>query len=330
MPWPPTASDLQNEYVKNGVKDSGVNDDLLLKMKEIALALTNKGFMIKIALRALNDSMLKLYRDRVGNTVKTEDLKKAMNKARADRPENDPSRHLLTEVLTDFESKNGFKTFASVNGHPRIVQMTGLVSGPGFLSTVGAGHMAKDYVTLAHGVYTHRIQWYCLHCLRENTKINLPGDFGKLYQDFTSGMAWLITFDRLPEHEKKATDSGNIDTFDFRTPEKLHGYLKTTDASADVPLLAAYMQDKAEAIKNITNWVLVKRVTAARKMFPAKAPMLEGWKKLSNVELEKKLKEVLSQEELQQLAEVVVMKPANDKANLLTPDGKAYKAGGPA
>lgn len=325
MPFPPTEQDLTNEYTKNNV---GVTGELVDNMQKIARTLTDTKLM-KSACKLLSDDILETYQRNIGNASTANDLKKAM--VLADRKEDDPSRHLLTTVLTEFESGNGFKTFQSVNGHPRIIQMTGLVSGPGFLSTVGVGHMAKDYVTIEHGVYTHRIQWYCLYKLQKAGKINITSSWGDLFRSFQVGMAWLITFDRLPEHEEKATGSRTIEVFDFRTPEKLHAYLKSGDAASECPLLATYMQSKANEIKHITNWMTIKKITAARKLFPAKKTSLDGWKKLKNATaVDQLLKSVLSKEELAELGKVVVLKATTDDANLLTPQGAAYRAGGPA
>jgi hypothetical protein len=328
---PVTDEELDREYEKNDVQGK-VPAAHIKKMREIAKALTNVTLM-KWALKSLSDKMAEQYKTRVDKTVAGvvgwKQVKAAMEKA--DREEGDVSRHLLTTVLADFEQNNGFKCFQTTSGHPRIIQMTGLVSGPGFLATVGAGHMAKDYVTIDHGVYSHRIQWYCMYAIQKENKAHFGDNLGELYKEFSKPGSWMITFDRLGQHQEKTNGNRTIDPFDFRTPEQLNRYLReSTDALAECPLVAAYMQSKKLA--NITNWKTVKRITAARKLFPACKSKLDGWKKLSsNKAVEELLKQVLSAQQLLELSMVVVDVAKTDSANLMTWDKDAgtYKAGLP-
>jgi hypothetical protein len=280
---------LENEYQKNNLT---VKTDMLVEnMIKVARVLTNTEFMLK-ALRKLSDAMLEQYKVNMEGAVGGATITKAklLEKLKeADRAADDKSRHLLSTVLTKFEEGAGFKTFQAVNGHPRIIQMTGLLSGKDFLNTVGAGHMAKDYVTVQHGVYSHRIQWYCLGVSGE-----LGENLGNLFKQFQEGIAWLLTFDRRNEHARAATGGdGTIDRFDFRTPEMLHAYLQMKDAGANCPLVAEYIQGKVAGISKDKSWQLVRMAVAARKLFPAKKAQLDGWKKLDNKKLEQKLKDVL-------------------------------------
>ena len=217
---PVTDDVLKKEYRANGVN---VSPELEANMMKAAKVLTNTKQM-KAALKALSDAMLEKYKNDMAAIDDKIDRKAALlAMQQKNREDNDKSRHLLSNVLTEFETKNGFNTFVAVNGHPRIIQMTGLLGDADFIATVGAGHAAKDYVTVDHGVYSRRIQWYCIGHSKA-FDVDLKG----LYVSFQSGNAWLLTFDRRNEHPRKATGDGNIDTLDFRTPEKLHAYLKAT------------------------------------------------------------------------------------------------------
>jgi hypothetical protein len=297
---------LKNEYQKNGVK---VPPELEANMIKAAKVLTDTKKM-KESLKVLSEAMLKKYKADMAafdSSVQVDRKSALAAMQQKDREDDDKSRHLLSNVLTQFETENGFNTFVAVNGHPRIIQMTGTLTPKDFVDTVGAGHAAKDYVTIDHGVYSHRIQWYCL-AQSGQFKTDLKG----LYVSFQTDLAWLLTFDRRNEHPRKATNDGNIDTLDFRTPEKLHAYLKSPDALAECPLVAQYIQDKSKAIQG-KSWLLVRKVVAARKLFPTEKSKFDGWKSMKSTEIEGLLRSKLTppqQEELKQFL---------DKSNVLYP-----------
>jgi type VI secretion system protein VasG len=235
------------------------------------------------------------------------------------RKEDDPSRHLLSLALTKFEEDSGFKPFATVNGHPRIIQMTGLLSAEDFTQAVKNGHMAKDYVTAEHGVYSHRIQWYCL-----GKSGKFDADLKALFKQFQTDIAWLLTFDRRPEHPRAVPGgNGNIDPTDFRTPEALHKWLKeSTEAAAVCPLLASYIRSKTKKIQG-KSWLAIRKVVAARKLFPAKKPDL-AWKDLNTKQIETLLARVLSEQERMELDKFLkqsnVLYPQQDGTYKSTPD----------
>jgi type VI secretion system protein VasG len=327
---------LINEYKKNiewYSKDNekkpnkaiGVNltTELQEAMIQVAQVLTNTKFM-KDAFKTLNEAMLKKYEEKMNAVAPTTPLKARMEQlrkemAKAKRDEDDNSRHLLSMVLHDFEKEHGFKTFQAVNGHPRIIQMTGLLSGKDFVSTLGAGHMAKDYVTIEHGVYSHRIQWYCLG---QSNEFNIP-NLKDLFIKFQEGLAWLLTFDRREEHPRNATGNGAITLDDFRTPEKMHAYFQMADAEAVCPLVSEYIKGKHKAIKD-HSWVNVRMAVAARKLYPEKKAELDGWKSLPKAQLQPKLKSVLGLEKYKELE--TFMKGDVDGHNVLYPQGDgAYK-----
>ena len=300
---------LKNEYRANGLK---VSPELEANMMKAAKVLTDTKQM-KASLKALSDAMLEKYKADMAAfdaSIKVDRKSALAAMQQKDREDGDKSRHLLSNVLTQFELEHGFNTFVGVNGHPRIIQMTGLLSSQDFIATVGAGHAAKDYVTVDHGVYSHRIQWYCL-----GQSGKFDADLKGLYVSFQSGDAWLLTFDRRNEHPRKATGDGNIDTLDFRTPEKLHGYLKGSDALAECPLLAQYIQDKNKAIQG-KSWLLVRKVVAARKLFPADKSKFDGWKSMKSTEIEGLLRSKLSQPQQLELDQFLkscnVLYPQND------------------
>lgn len=305
---PVTEQTLLKEYEANKV---AVSPELQASMMKAAKVLTDTRFMLT-ALKKLNTAMLDKYRaemeliDKMAPTDQKTLLKVMHEQGRAD---TDKSRHLLSTVLTEFETQKGFKSYLAVNGHPRIIQMTGLLSSKDFQDSLGAGHMAKDYVTMAHGVYSHRIQWYCLG----NSPL-IDADLKKLFVEFQQGMAWLITFDRRPEHPRAVPgQTGSIDPTDFRTPETLHTFLlESADAMATCPLLAQYVRDKASALKG-KSWLLVRKAVAARKLFPAKKTALDGWKSMDSKDLEKKLSDVLGK------ADLAVLETFLKSSNVLYP-----------
>jgi hypothetical protein len=285
---------LKKEYAANGVN---VPSELEANMMKAAKALTDTKQM-KVALKALSEAMLDRYKSEMAliDASVTVDRKSALAAMQQkDREDEDKSRHLLSNVLTRFETDHGFNSFVGVNGHPRIIQMTGLLTAEDFIGTVGAGHMAKDYVTVDHGVYSHRIQWYCL-----GKSGVFDADLKGLYVSFQTGNAWLLTFDRRNEHPRAATGDGNIDTHDFRTPEKLHAYLKSSDALAECPLVAQYIQDKNKAIQG-KSWLLVRKVVAARKLFPADKSKFDGWKAMKSSDIEGLLKSKLTESQRKEL-----------------------------
>jgi hypothetical protein len=297
---------LTKEYAANGVK---VSAELEANMRKAAKALTDTKEMKK-SLKALSDAMLEKYK--ADMAVFDSSAKVDRNSALAamkqkDREDDDKSRHLLSNVLTQFETDAGFNTFVSVNGHPRIIQMTGTLTSKDFVDTVGAGHAAKDYVTIDHGVYSHRIQWYCL-----GKSGKFDAGLKSLYVSFQTGNAWLLTFDRRNEHPRNATGVGNIDTLDFRTPEKLHAYLQSTDALAECPLVAQYIQDKGKAIQG-KSWLLVRKVVAARKLFPNDKLKFDGWKAMKSSEIEGLLKSKLTVPQQEELKKFL------DESNVLYP-----------
>ena len=292
---PPSDQALDTEYNANNLN---VPADLREAMKTAAKVLTDTPSMHKY-LKALDDDMLKIYIEQLRKvdesaTATKATLKKAMEVTV--RREDDPSRHLLSLALTHFERTAGFDTFATVNGHPRIIQMTGLLSAKDFTQTVANGHMAKDYVTAEHGVYSHRIQWYCL-----GKSGKFDADLKTLFIKFQTDLAWLLTFDRRPEHPRAVPGgNGNIDPTDFRTPETLHKWLKeSNDAAAVCPLLASYIRGKAKKIQS-KSWVAIRKVVAARKLFPARKPDLT-WKDLNTKQIEALLAKVLSEAERKEL-----------------------------
>jgi hypothetical protein len=252
-------------------------------------------------LKSLDDAMLKIYVDLLKEVDASASSTKAGLKAAMElsaRKEEDPSRHLLSLALTKFETDMSFGPFATVNGHPRIIQMTGLLSSTDFIQTVINGHMAKDYVTAEHGVYSHRIQWYCL-----GKSGKFDADLKTLFIKFQQGIAWLLTFDRRPEHPRAVKGgNGNIEPTDFRTPETLHTWLKETDdAVAVCPLLASYIRSKNNKVKsNGKSWVAVRKVVAARKLFPAKKKDL-AWKDLGTKDIEGLLARTLDEREVKEL-----------------------------
>ncbi len=306
---PVTDDVLKKEYKANGVN---VSPELEANMMKAAKVLTDTKEMKK-SLNALSEAMLKKYKDDMAlfdANVKVDRKSALAAMQQKNREDGDKSRHLLSNVLSEYEKDHGFNTFLAVNGHPRIIQMTGLLGDKDFTDTLGAGHMAKDYVTVDHGVYSHRIQWYCL-----GKSNQFSADLKSLFISFQAGLAWLLTFDRRNEHPRKATGDGNIDTLDFRTPEKLHAYLKSSDAQAECPLLAQYIQDKSKAIQG-KSWLLVRKVVAARKLVPADKSKFDGWETMKSNEIEGLLKSKLTapqQEELKQfLANSNVLYPQKD------------------
>jgi hypothetical protein len=294
---PPSDAALDKEYDANKLN---VPQDLRNAMKAAANVLTDTASMHKY-LKSLDDAMLKIYVDLLKEVDASASSTKAGLKAAMElsaRKEEDPSRHLLSLALTKFETDMSFGPFATVNGHPRIIQMTGLLSSTDFIQTVINGHMAKDYVTAEHGVYSHRIQWYCL-----GKSGKFDADLKTLFIKFQQGIAWLLTFDRRPEHPRAVKGgNGNIEPTDFRTPETLHTWLKETDdAVAVCPLLASYIRSKNNKVKsNGKSWVAVRRVVAARKLFPAKKKDL-AWKDLGTKDIESLLRRTLDEKELKEL-----------------------------
>jgi hypothetical protein len=306
---PVTDDVLKKEYAANGVN---VPAELEANMMKAAKVLTDTKQM-KAALKALSDAMLEKYKTEMAAldaNLKVDRKSALAAMQQKNRDDQDKSRHLLSSVLTQYETDHGFNSFVGVNGHPRIIQMTGLLSSKDFVETVGAGHMAKDYVTVDHGVYSHRIQWYCLG---QSGKFDV--DLKGLYVSFQTGDAWLLTFDRRNEHPRKATGDGNIDTLDFRTPEKLHAYLQSADALAECPLVAQYIKSKNTAIQG-KSWVLVRKVVAARKLFPAVKSNFDGWKVMKPGEIEGLLKSKLDQSQQKELEQFLkssnVLYPQND------------------
>lgn len=332
MAIPVTDLELDREYAANNIAPPKFEQPFIDSMRGIAKALTTKT-QTKKALEALSNAMLAEYEKRLGGplsgtlSARVKALKEKMNQA--NRDEKDKSRHLLTTVLTAFEKNEGFQTFAAVDDHPQIIQMTGLVSKAGFLGTIGSGYTAKDYVTREHGVYSHRIQWYIVGKIFAATL----GPLAELFKKFQEGNAWLITFDRLPEHEEQTNGNRTIDSYDFRTPEKLHAYLQTDDAALECPLLANYIRSKESGLGKSISWISIKKICAARKLFPEKRSEFDGWKRLTKTaEIDNLLKGKLTAEELKELNELMVLKSKEDdlNANLLHPKPSGgYAKGAP-
>lgn len=315
--------ELEKEYTENKVVVSPEVKDLMMAAAQV---LTDTEAMCGY-LAKLDEAMLARYKEvltQVDNTAAPTPKELAKKMSLPNRKADDPSRHLLSYVLAQYEKDSGFNSFAAPNGHPRVIQMTGTLSSADFKAIALDGHMAKDYVSPVHGVYTHRIQWYCL------------GQSGKLGEDlkgafikFQSGAnAWLLTFDRTSGHAARAGLSAPGDT-EFRVPERLHAWLGSANAKKHCPLVNEYIAGKDKNLKvnydGNQNWLAVRKAVAARKLFPGVKEKLNGWKNMTSAAMQKTLTDVLTkqqQEELMTFLKTNALYPQPDGSYATTPAPK--------
>ena len=190
--------------------------------------------------------------------------------------EADPTKHLLTSVLTQFEIAEGFKEVdTDGEGHPRATRFLGQLSSDDFAYHIRNAHLAKDYVGLEHGEYTHRIQWYCIGQAKQHLGLtDTQQDRDKIATLFMkSGPFWGKTFDRNIQ----------TDTCDFRKPENLNNWLvgKPQGGGKKFPLLHNFLKARRARMGGTGYTAFVLKMMIAKHIFPG------SFAKLSTQDLEK-------------------------------------------
>jgi hypothetical protein len=242
----------------------------------ISSFLTDESSALTNALKNLEKELWELYKSRKSLTSMsaiaargaasriTSDKAKIEEKAASSRKEDDPTRHLLSEILGNWESTVGLQVYQMRDGKPlfKPVYMVGTLSSEGFTDQLKKGRQAKDYVGLEHGVFTHRIQWYLAgNNLTLNTSIlDLFKETGN--QPFL----WNAIFDR----QQNLCDQNK----DYRKPENLTRYILGLNGTC--PFLEAIIrrqQNKAETFRDYQQYIkriIIKKVFGI--WYPASVP----------------------------------------------------------
>ncbi|MBM7112617.1 LirA/MavJ family T4SS effector [Archangium primigenium] len=222
------------------------------------------------ALLHLEQAMQQELRQRTGQTLDPSALEKvsfAHGRANAFSTEADPTRHLLTTILTRYEQQEGFREVdTDGDGHPRTSRFLGQLSSGDFAYHIQQAHLAKDYVGLEHGEYTHRIQWYCLGQAKAHLGLtDTREDRDKMATLFSkSGLFWGLTFDR----------NTTPTMYDFRKPEYLNNWLVASPTSPGgakkFPLLHNFLKSRRERLgeKGYGPWII--KMMIAKNVFPEK------------------------------------------------------------
>jgi len=263
--------DAAKKYPESMARSAPLADDALKPYAQMSSFLTGKDAISTLG--ELEAKLLERYRANAGSKAKM--AKIAADRIRTDkyhvdpavtergRPEDDPTRHLLSDVLSEWEKTVGLQVYEVQDGKPKPrmkpVYMVGTLSGPGFTGHLRDGHQAKDYVGLEHGVFSHRIQWYLIGTSKT---LNLPGAVLVLFKqtgDYT--FLWDCIFDRQKDLDDRDTD--------FRKPENLNRYLQRgPNASGQFPFLSAIVDrhfqkgDKfGNQYQNYIKRVIIKKLT---------------------------------------------------------------------
>ena len=291
-----------------GVDEKSLKAD----MRAIAKLLTNTDKMAE-ALGLLEDAVEQLYADKAKMAAPNRnELKKFQQNAVTQlgakgRKPDDPSRKLLSTVLQKYEESKGFRTYVTEGtGHPtnRPINFVGKLSAEGFRAHLNNKEQAKDYVTVAHGVYTHRIQWYCIGRMVEKNELKLSSDnLSDVYKQFYSPGCWYVTFDLQPLGEQR------VDADDCRNPENVHRNIKDGKFKT-CPLVSAYLASKDRDVKVMAYAGFAQKILIALKMFPKLKGKFAGWRELAASQLSvtwKQVQESLTPEERQQVDDFLKM-----------------------
>ncbi|WNG26392.1 hypothetical protein F0U62_21935 [Cystobacter fuscus] len=179
--------------------------------------------------------------------------------------EKDPTKSLMTSVLTQFELEEGFKeAYTDGDGHPRSTRFLGQLSSDDFAHHIKTAHLAKDYVGLEHGEYSHRIQWFCIGQAKDHLGLTDSRDSrDKIATLFMkSGPFWGMTFDRTID----------ADPCDFRKPERLNNWFveKARGGGENFPLIHGFLKSRRERMGSSGYTSFVLKMMVAKNIFPEK------------------------------------------------------------
>jgi hypothetical protein len=179
--------------------------------------------------------------------------------------------HLLTSEMAAIERDAGFAVFVNPNDHADTSHKAMLMMPLGlekFRENLQAGRHWKDIVGVAHGEYTHRLQW-TLFCLAhpEHVPVDLFKLMGRLTPHDAGGKKytlWDCTCDRSSPGSFGPTWPFDAeDNLDFRSPEKLLTWL--CNQQVQFPLVAGFLKhrrDKREHQQDIgygaNNYIALK------------------------------------------------------------------------
>jgi len=128
----------------------------------------------------------------------------------------------LPTALADYEAGKWSKA------RPLFTEAT---TEPMFRDVIGKGQMFEDWVSQAHGVHTHRIQWYIVGNAIESGALKTSHTVTELYKE-SINKKWRLTkmmpfpnmWDRLVDESSAEANGPN----DFTNPENLEAYLNKT------------------------------------------------------------------------------------------------------
>lgn len=146
----------------------------------------------------------------------------------ADRPRIKPHLQALANrmVERDIDLSAALATFEAGTWAAARPTMIGFVSAAQFEDVVAKGQIFEDLVASAHGVQTHRIQWFCI---KREDSLNqgwLNHTVISLFKDAVAPrwrQADLIAHKNMWDFI--VDNTGNTDAFDFTKPENLEAYL---------------------------------------------------------------------------------------------------------
>ncbi len=232
--WNPYKEPFNSVGLKDWQIEAAKNQADLIKVSSFLVASDN---LFWEGIGKLEDAMSALFEQRLG--VKPAKIPSfAHGRANINPGGVDPTKHLLTEVLTLHENKENFAPVEKSSDnffHP--MSFWGVLDNASFAASIRTKNIGKDYVAGDHGEYTHRIQWYCIGAQKQSLGL-MSKDMGTLFS--RSGISWGRLFDR------QAIDA--TDAFDFRRPERLNRWLtdKVQGSSGKAyPMLHAFLGARA-------------------------------------------------------------------------------------
>ncbi len=146
----------------------------------------------------------------------------------ADRQRIKPHLQALADrmVQRDIDLSAALATFEAGTWAAARPTMIGFVSAAQFENVVAKGQIFEDLVASAHGVQTHRIQWFCIKREESLNQGWLNHTVISLFKDAVAprwrqagGIAHKNMWDFIVD------TTGDTDAFDFTKPENLEAYV---------------------------------------------------------------------------------------------------------
>lgn len=300
-----TALQMMEEFRKTQYKDkwevrTGVNQQFpapkdakyLNDLAKIGAFLSDKeNDHFCSALEMLEDAIVAEYEKRSGSVVtRSKNFPKSFTDFSQER-QIQHTAHLLTTVLAQKEKEEGFLGIADNN----CVSFYGNLPSDEFGGAIRSRHLAKDYVGLDHGAYTHRIQWYLATVKKRELGIQST-NMSTIFK--SSGRVWGNVFDR------NASDGVTLLRDDFRRPEYLNPWLSKNNkfGNNSWPVLSAFLKSRNDRLSN-RGWAPdILKINLAKKLWPDQCKPPPNYRKATAKENGSVLESFkLSQEQMTQL-----------------------------